>query len=168
MLTDPAEIIATGAAIAGLRYRNVPLRRPSYAKPTFWSLALGKTKIRPVAANLDYVPYLDIPSKVQYIGIVNAFALATEETTATPLLWRWRLDDGEIGTMSINAEVCKRGVYPVQMRKTFLAIPEGSTLHIEVRIPSAGSLTAIAGFSGWYYPDRLATEFGTQGTGQDV
>lgn len=134
---------------------NLPVRRPSYNKPTFWSRPVVVTKIEPVAAGgwVDFLSLTGIPS---YAQVVNKYvADAFGDNALSGLEFRMVFDGLLPPNFSIlaGAEHHKQPVtsFPLVPQNTFFIIEPTDTLTLQVRNTGVFQQLVCAAFYGYTY-----------------
>ncbi len=165
MLTK-TEAITIGAFLASLEGSNLPIRRPSYTEPSFWSRPIFVTRSRPIPANTDWADYLVVTGLKQYIAVVTHYAATSVGDFAlSGLEFRYRLDGSilPLGAVDLTPgiERNKTGpmVYPVIPRKLYQPVLETERLVLQVRNPTGIQRVAVGAMYGWYFDSIDSTMF---------
>src|SRR5690606_10965016 len=154
----PPEAVALGAFLTSLQGSNLPIRRPSWTDPSFWSLPLIKTKVRPIAAGATWADFLTVSGEPQYIAVVSHYTVTTVGDPAVAgLEFRLRLNGMPL---PLDAVQLAPGVefgktsptsYPTIPRELFQPVLQTQELALQVRNPTLVQRMAIGAFWGWYY-----------------
>ncbi len=134
---------------------NLPVRRPSYNRPTFWSRPVIETKIEPVAAGtwIDFLVLTGIPSFAQVVTqyVADSFG----DNALSNLEFRMVFDGLIPPNFSIlaGAEHHKQPVtaFPLVPQETFFIIEPTDRLVLQVRNTGVVQQLVCAAFYGYTY-----------------
>lgn len=152
---QPYERQAFETIVRALPTSNMPVRRPSFNDPTFWSRPLVLTKIEPVAAG-GWVDFLVLPGILNYVYVVNKYVADSFGDNALSGLEFRLVFDGTIPpNFSIlpGAEHHKQPVtaFPLVPQKTFFLVEENDNLILQVRNTGVFQQLVCCAFYGYAY-----------------
>lgn len=157
MLVDNAEAVAFAAVLQSLRDGSVlPLRRPSYQEPTFWTRPLTRTALEVLAPTATWVPIITLTPPPQYVHLIQAISFATLEPLASPgVEFRLQLQGSEYPNVTYppGIDICKPATWPpLEQRPFSQAVPENFQFTLEARNLGVLPRMVLAGIYGWTYP----------------
>lgn len=166
MLSAP-EAVAFTAFLQSLRGSNLPIRRPSFNQPAFWSLPIFLTKPRPVPAGTAWVDFLSVSGVPHYIAVITHFvASSVGDSNINGLQWRFLLNGAGLTGTSFAAgqELNKVGpnTYPVKYRSIYQPVTEIQTLTLQVQNLTGLQCMAVAALVGWWYETMSSTILRTE------
>lgn len=166
-MIDRAEAVAFAATLESLRDGSaLPVRRPSYSEPTFWSRPLNQTAIVVMPPDPNWVTLVDLLAPTQYLTRITEYAVATAQANTVPGVEFRLLQNGSPltnVTLPAGVEVCKGATWPLVLRKIDLIATETLSVGIQARNLGLLPFTVLAGFWGWNY-NTIEIELGrTQG-----
>ena len=170
LLIDRTEATVFAALLQSMREGSaLPIRRPSYAVPTYSSIPITATAAVAIPADNAWHDVLVLAVPTQYFSVVNQYTIATQEALTTPgVTFRLLLNGSPFPGVSFAAgvDLCKLVGFPwpLQRRATWITFSSQDKLSIQAMNAAAVPKTALAGFWGWSY-DTINTERGATGEG---
>lgn len=158
-----SEAVALSGFLLAWQKSNLPLRRPSWNRPTFWSRTVTQQIARPVPAGTAMADFLSVSGLPGYVAIVDRLVMTAVGPT-TGLEFEVAVNGNRVPATNYPAgvDLNKAGptTYPTLPRKFYQ--PVLSTETLTIRVANTGGLqrTVLAGIYGWFYATVDATDFG--------
>jgi hypothetical protein len=171
-LLKPHEAVAIAAVLQTMRDEGaLPVRRPSWEQPTFYSKPLtvtGMPLLQPSPGPLfDYVDVLRWVAPVQYITVITGYVATTVNNPLTAQVdFQIAVDGGLLQGIALSpaANPFKGALYPVTARPTQIALNETQVFTIRARNLGVIPQTLLLSIQGWSYP-TTTIERGSDGSG---
>ncbi len=148
-----------------LRDSNVPLRRPSWTDPTFWSRPLIKTVVIPIEASTSWTTVLTVDGLVNYSARITGYTAAPQGDAALSqvrfrFIYRGRLlDNVSFGANAFEHNRENALLFPTFPQKMFfLCERPGTPLSIQVINDGVFQQTVLCAFYGYYYDNSNQAE----------
>lgn len=171
-----------GRALADVaRVTSIPLREPSYSRPTFWSKPLLEMRARIIPPLTDWTPYITLQSGLAnfpagFSATVQYFiATSVVDPATSGVTWRFLYQGG---IMDVNQFVLVPGIdlnversaavpnpWPSQVRRIAQIIMNGEQFVLQVKNTSGVNQRALAALSGWYWPNTPTQDRGNMEIG---
>lgn len=150
------------AALQATRLASIPVREPSYTKPSFWALPLTITRARGLEVMAGaWQDFLEIPSIQDHPKVVTHY-VATPFVAGTVeyrFVIKGTLLDPSAVTLppAVERHLDRFATHPFPTKKRPLYIRVGDTdsFVIQARNLTGVEQLAFAAVYGWYYPQLL-------------
>ncbi len=161
------EQAALDSIVQAMRSSNIPVRRPSWNDPTFWSRPLTKTVIIPLSTDTAFSTVLEVRGLNGYTGVVTGY-VATSYTPMdlSSVDFRLAYKGALIPTVELASGVERNREsgtqFPTFPQQTFFILDnDQSTLWIQARNNNVLQQTLLLSVYGWYFDNQNQAERGT-------
>lgn len=157
-----SEAVALSGFLLAWQKSNLPLRRPSWNRPTFWSRTVTKQIARPVAAGTAMADFLSVSGLPGYVAVVDRLTM-TAVGAPTDIQFQVVVNGAPVPATSypVGIELNKTAstTYPAIPREFYYPVLETETLTVRVANLGALQRTILVGIYGWFYSTVDATDF---------
>lgn len=167
----PHEAVAFAAVLQAMRDEGaMPIRRPSWEQPTYWSRPLTLTAMPALAPTPAVVPWVDVltwTAPKQYMSVITGFVATTVTNPETAnVSFQLVVDGNPISGVELAAaaNLFKPALYPVIQRPIFTTIAENQTIAIQAHNFGIIPQVLLLSLTGWSY-DTINSERGSDGSG---
>lgn len=141
-----------------IQFAPIPIRRPSFNKPSFWSRALNITRARPVEDDPLWQDFLVVKAEDLHPRVIKRFVVTSQNEGAVS--WRFARNNTlpDQDSFNINTVVEKNldrfaaNPYPCNWRDVYIRLEDDDIFRIQVLNTSGQKQLCFAGVQGWYYP----------------
>jgi hypothetical protein len=162
------EAVAIAAVLQRMRDEGaLPVRRPSYEQPTFWSRPLTVTAMPALAPTPAWTDMLVWAAPRQYMTVVTGIVATTVNAPAAAATdFRVVVDGNPVSGIVFAplANLFKLPQYPVQSRPTMITVAENQTISLQARNNSLFPQVLLLALTGWSY-NTINVERGSDGSG---
>lgn len=163
MLMMDYERAAFEQMVRALPTSNLPIRRPSFNDPTFWSRPIVKTKIEPLLAG-TWVNFLEVQGAANYGVVIDKYVADSFGDNVLSNL-EFRLIFG--GTIPSNFSIVPGwehhkptpSSYPMVPQNTYFILETNDKLILQVRNTGVAQQLVTAAFFGYAF-NTYTTEKG--------
>lgn len=165
MLPSPINPATLERMFRVLQNSNVPMRRPSWNDPTFWSRPLVKTIGIPLNAG-TWTDVLQLDGRSGYTAFVNGYTATTLDAAAIAQVRFRLLYNGRfLSTIDFVSDVERNResatLFPTFPQETFFLIETPrDNLRIQAINDGTFQQMVLCGFFGWYYDNKNQAERG--------
>ncbi len=166
-MLEAYEQAALDSIVKAMRSSNVPVRRPSWNEPTFWSRSLTKTLPIPLAPSTSWSTILTVEGLSGYTGIVEGYTATPFAPAAIAAVdFRLAYNGALIPSVDFVSNVERNRetptLFPTFQQDTYFILDNPQTsLWIQARNNSAVQQMILCGFFGWYFDNMNQAERGT-------
>ncbi len=166
---SPAKAAAMEEVLRAMRDSNVPLRRPSFSNPTFWSRPLISTIAVPLAADTVWSDILTVNGLSGYSGMVTGYvATAYGDTSLAATRFRIIYNGSHVDTVDFVSSVERNResatLFPTFPQATFFnLLSDKDSLTIQAINDGTFQQLVLCAFYGWYYDNSNQAERGSLG-----
>ncbi len=148
-----------------LRNSNVPLRRPSWTQPTFWSRPLIRTIMIPVEASSSWSTILAVSGLNGYSAVVTGYvATPLGDASLSQVRFRFVYQGRLVSSMSLGASAFEHNresptLFPTFPQSTaFICERVDTTLSIQAINDGVFQQPVLCAFYGYYYDNMNQAE----------
>ncbi len=162
--SSPISPALLGPLFSALQNSNIPVRRPSWNDPTFWSRPLVETVAIPLNASASWSTILTAKGRSGYTGRVAGY-VATTLTAATlaSVQFRFVYNGKLLPNVDIESSVEwnreSATLFPTFPRKLFMLL-ENPDSYLSIQAMNTGIFQQmlLCAFYGWYYDNMNQAE----------
>lgn len=164
MILKDFEAVALAAVLQHVRDAgSLPLRRPSYQQPTFYSRPINETRMPLVPPGGGWTTVLEWEAPKQYISVITSYVATVAESLAAPDCSFRIFVNGAIPSgisIAAGANLFYTGAMPLVPRAMHLAVNELNLFQLQMLNNTLFPRTAMCAVYGWSYP-ATDIEFGS-------
>lgn len=163
-MLEAYEQAALDSIVKAMRSSNVPVRRPSWNNPTFWSKSLTRTLAIPLEPSTSWSTVLEVKGLNGYTGIVEGYTATSFSPAAiADVEFRLAYKGALIPTVDFVSDVERNResatLFPTFPQSTYFILDnDQSSLWIQARNNGAVQQMILCGFFGWYFDSQNQTE----------
>lgn len=164
---EPYEQAALLDIVKAMRGSNVPVRRPSWNLPTFWSRSLTKTVAIPLDASSSWSTILEVTGLNAYTGVVTGYtATAFAPADIANVEFRIAQNGALVPSVSLASGVETNresgAQFPTFPRSIYFLLQKPTdSLWIQARNNGTLQQMVLCGVFGWYFDNANQAEIGT-------
>ncbi len=152
---------------AALQNSNVPIRRPSWNDPTFWSRPLNTTIAIPLNASATWTNILTVRGRNSYTGRVTGYVATTFNPASIALVeFRFVFNGKLMPNVQLTPNVERNRqtptLFPTFLQNIFMLLENpDDQLTIQAMNTGVFQQLVLCAFYGWYYDNMNQAEKST-------